>query len=250
MSLFVFFAVIDLIVVRHVFRTKLFGQWILNIGLHFSGQIVQLVVPVSTIVTAAFGTTFGIGLLPLLNLDGPISGLVVWGLASSLISYLLHVAAHKFHLLWAFHRIHHCDELLNASTGVRHHPIETLYNVILYSTFALMLAPPPEAILIWFALSTAMEFFTHSQMVLPKRLNSVLECIIFTPALHRVHHSADPVETDSNYGGVFTFWDRLFGTFIRAEPRRIGLDSFTLSGGMSRDFDVLLVEPFRFVRTK
>jgi sterol desaturase/sphingolipid hydroxylase (fatty acid hydroxylase superfamily) len=245
-----FFAAIDLHLSDHVLRARLPLQWLTNIGLFVVGQLVHLALPLSIFAFATLSLKFSNGLLPFLNLDGPISGVMAWGLASSFVSYLLHLASHKFRWLWAFHRIHHCDELLNASTGLRHHPVETLYNIPVYGLLAFLLAPPPEATLIWYGIAIAIDFFSHSKIELPKGLSSALENVFVTPALHRVHHSAASVETDSNYGNTFTFWDRIFGTFQRAEPIKIGLDSPTLSGKASRDFDTLLTEPFRFIFKK
>jgi sterol desaturase/sphingolipid hydroxylase (fatty acid hydroxylase superfamily) len=246
----VFFAAIDLFISHREMRAQLPLQWITNIGLFVVGQLAQLALPLNIFAAATLSSNFSGGILPALNLTGPIISIFAWGLASSLVSYLFHVASHKFHWLWAFHRIHHCDELLNSTTGLRHHPIETLYSIPVYGLLAFLLAPPPEATLIWYSFAIAIDFFSHSKINLPKRLGSMLEHVIVTPSLHRVHHSAKSLETDSNYGNTFTFWDRIFGTFQRAEPTKIGLDSPTLSGPASRDFDTLLTEPFRFIFKK
>ena len=247
LSTFVFFASIDFFVSGVTLRANLPKQWLLNVGLFFVGQLALFILPISAFAASTLGNSVGTGLMPMLKINDPILGLVTWALASTLVSYLLHVASHKFPWLWAFHRVHHCDEMLNASSGIRHHPIEYCYSIFIYSLVAFLLAPPPDTIVIWYGLNTAIDFFTHSKITLPQTLNSLLETIFITPALHRVHHSALAVETDSNYGGVFSFWDRLFGTFQRAVPSKIGLDSLTLSGDASRDFDKLLSEPFRFI---
>ncbi len=244
---FAFFAAIDVYLSDTALRARLPVQWLTNTGLFVVGQLVHLALPISIFAAAALSLNLLTGLQPYLNLTGPVSGVVVWGFATSFVSYLLHVASHKIRWLWAFHRVHHCDELLNASTGIRHHPIETLYSIPVYGILAFVLAPPPEATLVWYGLTIAIDLFTHSKIQLPKSVSSILEYVLVTPALHRVHHSAASVETDSNYGSTFTFWDRLFGTFQRAEPIHIGLDSPTLSGSASRDFDTLLTEPFRFI---
>ena len=119
----------------------------------------------------------------------------------SLGEYLLHVGSHRFQVLWAFHRVHHCDETLDASTGFRHHPLENLLAVLMSSILALVLTPQAEVVLIWYIIAMAMEFFIHSRIHLPDRISGVIENVIITPRIHRVHHSSYAPQTDSNYGG-------------------------------------------------
>lgn len=230
-------------------RKRLPKQWLLHFGIYVAGQVLTLLFPLTAIIAASYSLAHGIGLLAWLGI-GPIFGFLVWILADSFAEYISHVAAHRYPLLWAFHRVHHCDELVDASTGIRHHPLDALWALCVQSVTAFVVAPASETILIWYFFLIAMQFYSHSRIDLPDRINSVLEKFFATPHIHRVHHSSYAAQTDSNYGGFFTIWDRIFGTFRNEIPEHLGLDDEALSGKNSRDFDTLILEPFNYLWRK
>ena len=230
-------------------RKRLPVQWLLHFGIFVAGQLMALLLPFTVIVAATYSQSHGFGLLPWLGF-GPVAGFAIWVLAETFTEYIGHIASHRFPVLWAFHRVHHCDELVDASSGVRHHPLEVIWALSIQSATAFILAPAPEAILLWYFFTTFMQFYSHSRVDLPSPINRLLETCLATPRIHRVHHSSYAPQTDSNYGGFFTIWDRLFGTFCTETPTHLGLDDIVLTGKNSRDFDTLIVDPFSYLWRK
>ncbi|WP_424982798.1 sterol desaturase family protein [Maritalea sp. S77] len=168
-------------------------------------------------------------------------------LVLDLTVYVYHVLSHKILPLWKLHSIHHADETVDASTGVLHHPFETIGSFLLTLAIAIAFGFPVLSLIIYAGVGTLHNMFAHANITLPSALDRVLRLVIVTPDMHRTHHSIDMREGNSNFGQVFSFWDRLFGTYI-AVPKSgeanliMGLPdsekpkSFTLHG--------LLLHPF------
>jgi sterol desaturase/sphingolipid hydroxylase (fatty acid hydroxylase superfamily) len=168
-------------------------------------------------------------------------------LARSLVSYAVHVAMHRVPALWRVHRVHHTDVFLDVSTTVRFHPLEFLIQLGPTALAILGLGLPPWTIMLYELVDTATNLFIHANARIPARLDAGLRFFLVTPDMHRVHHSALPAETDSNYGVVVPWWDRLFGTYradIR-DPRepRLGLEECQDRRASSLGW--LLALPFR-----
>ncbi|MGH8509595.1 MAG: sterol desaturase family protein [Gammaproteobacteria bacterium] len=137
--------------------------------------------------------------------------------------YWWHYANHKLSFLWVFHKVHHSDRTLNVSTGVRFHMGEMLLTVLLKAAFIIVIGVSAQVVLINEAILTLFVLFHHTNIAF--RGETWLSMILIVPKLHRLHHSARRDEHDSNYGCVFSFWDRAFGTLKEAVPADIGLMS-------------------------
>lgn len=163
---------------------------------------------------------------------GPLPVLLVAMLALDLSSYAMHRLEHAVHPLWRLHAVHHADTHLDASTGVRHHPLEYLLAAALGAAVITLLGLPAWAVSIYAAIAVTAAVAQHANLVLPARLDACLRPVLVTPALHEVHHSADIRDHDSNYGTLFSFWDRLFGTYRETSQAgafriRFGVEPFT-----------------------
>ncbi|MEM5475277.1 sterol desaturase family protein [Pacificibacter sp. AS14] len=132
--------------------------------------------------------------------------------------YLQHVVFHHVPVLWRLHRMHHADIEIDVTTGLRFHPLEIVLSMAFKLLLVLVLGPAAIAVLIFEVVLNASALFNHSNIRLPKPVDAVLRLIIVTPDMHRVHHSIDPKETNSNYGFNVPWWDRLLGTYI-AQPK-------------------------------
>ncbi|MEO8098404.1 MAG: sterol desaturase family protein [Acidobacteriota bacterium] len=132
-----------------------------------------------------------------------------------LTKYFTHWLYHHVGFLWRIHRVHHSDPDFDVSTGARFHPLEPLLVQAADLGMILLLAPPPSAVLGARLLSTFINFWEHANANLPAWLEKSLESWMITPGLHRIHHSQGIVEQNRNLGEVFTFWDRLLGTYQR-----------------------------------
>lgn len=140
-----------------------------------------------------------------------------------LLLYSWHRISHSFDGLWLFHKVHHNDPYLNVSTAFRLHIVELLIITALKSAYIIILGVNQTMVLINETLLTLFIMFHHSNISFrgEKRLGQV----IISPYLHRAHHSTERCEHDTNYGAVFSLWDRLFGTFTELEPAAIGINN-------------------------
>jgi sterol desaturase/sphingolipid hydroxylase (fatty acid hydroxylase superfamily) len=160
-----------------------------------------------------------------------------------LLQYGAHRTYHGRHL-WRVHEVHHSDVDFDVSLGVRFHPLEILPVQLVHAAAALLLAPPPIAVLGSQLLGVTLDFLTHANARFPWRFERLLRTVFITPDLHRIHHSADQAGHSRNFGQILSVWDRLFGTFAGSQAAgevRTGVDG--VDGGS--DIQRLLVRPFR-----
>ena len=145
--------------------------------------------------------------------------------------YFWHRWVHTSAFLWRFHRMHHSDPNMDASTALRFHPGEIVFSTILRWGVFLILGMTAYDLLIYETIMLPVIFFHHSNFFLPEKLDKILRQFIVTPWMHWVHHSHIFEETNSNYGTIFSWWDRLFSSFrLRRDPEKIryGLDEIKL----------------------
>lgn len=165
-----------------------------------------------------------------------------------LVIYSQHVVFHKVPFLWRLHRVHHADTEIDVTTGIRFHPVEILVSIAIKLGAIAVLGAPPLAVLLFEIILNAGAMFTHANLRLPERLERGLRLLFVTPGMHRVHHSAERIDTDSNYGFNLSIWDRIFSTY-RPEPVPgdaaviIGLEN--LREREEQRLDKLLTQPFR-----
>jgi sterol desaturase/sphingolipid hydroxylase (fatty acid hydroxylase superfamily) len=170
----------------------------------------------------------GVGLLHTFALP-PMMIAVIVVLVLDLSFYVAHVAMHKIPSFWRFHRVHHSDPALDVTTTIRQHPGEGVIRYAFLAAFAIPLGASPGAFAVyrlWSALSGLLE---HSNIRLPIWLDNLLSLVFTWPNMHKVHHSRDARYTDTNYGNIVSFWDRLFLTFTpskRGTNIAYGLDGF------------------------
>lgn len=162
--------------------------------------------------------------------------------------YLQHVLFHAVPPLWRVHRMHHSDPDIDVTTGIRFHPVEAVLSMLLKAGVVVALGAPVVAVLIFEVLLNAASMFTHANVRVPPRLDAVLRWWLVTPDMHRVHHSVDAHETNSNFGFALSWWDRMLGTY-RAQPAA-GHDGMTIGIESFRDprelrLDRMLLQPFR-----
>ena len=214
-----------------------------------NGGLVRLLVPVSVVGMAALAQERHWGLLPMLALPDWLAAALALVLLDLAI-YLQHVLFHAVPALWRLHRMHHADLDFDVTTGVRFHPLEILLSWAVKVVLLAALGPPVVVVLVFELLLNATSLFNHSNIRLPAGLDAVLRRFVVTPDMHRVHHSALPHETNSNFGFNFPWWDRLFGTY-RSQPEAghagmtIGIAAFREAGELR--LDRLLTQPFRDV---
>jgi sterol desaturase/sphingolipid hydroxylase (fatty acid hydroxylase superfamily) len=165
--------------------------------------------------------THGWGLCHVADLNWPACALVSF-ILFDLWMYAWHRANHEIPFLWRFHRVHHSDPEMDSTTALRFHPGEILLSTFANCLVLMALGMSLGMLVLYKSMMVLVILFHHSNLAVPAGLDARLRRIIVPPSMHRVHHSDIRVETDSNYGTVFSFWDRLFGSFrLRSDPERI-----------------------------
>tara|TARA_R110000765_G_scaffold105136_3_gene195182 strand:+ start:9370 stop:10212 length:843 start_codon:yes stop_codon:yes gene_type:complete len=223
-------------------------RWTNNIGIVVIDTIlVRLAFPVVAVGLAIISQERGWGFFNIFELPGPLV-FIVSLLALDLAIYLQHVMFHAVPALWRLHRMHHADLEFDVTTGLRFHPGEILLSMGIKLAVVAALGPPAVVVLLFEILLNASSMFNHSNIKIPRSIDGVLRLLVVTPDMHRVHHSVDPKETNSNYGFNVPWWDRLLGTY-RAQPAKghkgmdIGIEQFRTR----RDLwlDSMLTQPVR-----
>ncbi len=142
-------------------------------------------------------------------------------------AYLVHLVEHKTKVLWRFHLIHHTDTWIDTTTANRHHPGESVIRFTFTALGVLLIGSPMWLVFLYQTLSVVATQFNHANISLPKKVDTILSYFIVSPDMHKVHHHYVLPYTDSNYGNIFSIWDRLFGTFMSLPKEEIiyGIDT-------------------------
>jgi len=177
---------------------------------------------------------------------GILATVIIGVLALDFSSWLVHLVMHKVRFLWRFHLIHHSDTNVDVTTGLRHHPGDSLLRGIFFLLLIFISGAPMFSVMIYQTLVVLSTAFTHANISLPKKLDKALSFIIVSPNMHKVHHHWKQPFTDSNYGAVFSIWDRLLGTFMKLDTKDIhyGLDRY-YPAEKDEDFVSLMKKPFQ-----
>ena len=172
--------------------------------------------------------------------------IIIGVLALDFSSWLVHWIMHKIKPLWGFHLIHHTDNTVDVTTGLRHHPGDSILRGVFFMLLIFVSGAPMYAVMIYQTLLVLATAFTHANISLPKPVDKIISYILVSPNMHKVHHHWKQPYTDSNYGGVFSIWDRLFGTYKTLDPKEIryGLDRY-YPNEKDEDLVALLKKPFQ-----
>ncbi|GAA3535037.1 sterol desaturase family protein [Zobellella aerophila] len=208
---------------------------------------VRLLFPLAAVGVALMAAEQGWGLF---NVISPPMwlGVIISLLVLDLTIYFQHRLFHALPWLWRLHRVHHADLEFDVTTGLRFHPLEILLSMGIKFAAVVALGAPALAVLIFEVVLNASSLFNHGNVRLPAWLDRRLRCFVVTPEMHRVHHSIEPRETDSNFGFNLPWWDHLFGTY-RAQPAAghlhmtIGIEDFRSARDLR--LDRMLIQPFR-----
>lgn len=231
----VFAAVLALMVLAETLapaRDRNFGRfkrWPVNVVLTvLSTAMLRFLFPLLAVGAAIWAQSRGIGLLHWLALPYWLAFLASLVLLDVLI-YGQHWAMHQVPILWRFHRVHHTDRDVDATTALRFHPGEIALSMGLKMGAVVALGAPPAAVIVFEIVLNAMAMFNHANWKMPAGVERVLRWLVVTPDMHRIHHSLKRDETDTNYGFNLSWWDRLFGTYrhaARTPDFALGLESF------------------------
>ncbi len=247
-TLFTIFALSEWLLPRRPLTARKSARWFTNWTIVLLDSLfVRLVFPVVAVGTAIWAKNNGYGLLNLLHV-GFVPAAIISFVFLDFAIWFSHLASHKVPLLWRVHRMHHSDVDFDVSTGLRFHPIEIGLSMLYKMAVVALLGAPAISVILFEIVLNGGALFNHSNTKLPLWLDRAVRTIFVTPDMHRVHHSIEHNEIDSNYGFNFSFWDRMFGTYID-QPMRghddmvIGLSQWQSKKPTRLDWTLMV--PFR-----
>lgn len=206
-------------------------RWTNNLGLVFLNSfILRFLFPAAAVGVAKLASEQGWGLFNYYDVPFWIA-VVAAVIIMDFVIYVQHVMVHSIPVLWRLHRVHHADLDYDVTTGSRFHPLEIILSMLIKFVTILLLGPSIVAVIIFEIMLNATAMFNHGNIGLPKSIDKVVRWFLVTPDMHRVHHSIEDDEANSNFGFSLTWWDRLLGTY-REAPRAgqlgmtIGINKF------------------------
>jgi sterol desaturase/sphingolipid hydroxylase (fatty acid hydroxylase superfamily) len=208
-------------------------RWLSNLGLvALDTAAVRLLLPIGAVGMALVAEERGWGLFHNVPLPAWLA-VALSVVALDFVVYVQHVLFHAVPVLWRLHMVHHADLDFDVTTGVRFHTLEILLSMGFKGAAVILLGAPAQAVFTFEVLLNATSLFSHGNVRLPSWLDRVLRLVVVTPEMHRVHHSTDPRETNSNFGFNLPWWDYLLGTY-RAQPAA-GHEGMTIGLSQFRD---------------
>ena len=223
------------------------------VNIFFTMTTILINLPLAFILVKASDWTIAnsFGILQVLSLEG-IAFMVLGLLLLDLLSaWLPHWVEHHVVWMWKFHVVHHTDPNVDTTTANRHHPGESVIRYAFTIMATLILGAPIWLIMMYQSMSVVLSQFNHANIVLPKWIERVLVLFIVTPEMHHVHHHYRMPYSDTNYGNIFSFWDRIFSTYARVENSKLtyGLDTYPEQIDQSNIWQMLKI-PFQKYRSR
>jgi sterol desaturase/sphingolipid hydroxylase (fatty acid hydroxylase superfamily) len=218
LGMFGLMALWELLAPRRALTVSKALRWASNLGIvALNTLLLRLLFPAAAAGVAAVAATRGWGVLNIYPVP-PLLSLVVAVVALDFVIWVQHVLVHAVPVLWRLHRVHHADLDYDLTTGARFHPLEILLSMLIKFAAILVVGPPVVAVVIFEVVLNASSMLNHGNVRLPAALDRWLRWVLVTPDMHRVHHSVEDDETNSNFGFNLSLWDRLLGTY-RDQPR-------------------------------
>lgn len=245
-----FFWLIEGVIPLFGFRYNKWKHASINIFFTITTIVINFAFALVIVKSSDWAVAHQFGLLQLVEMPVwifMIGGLLLLDLIGA---WFIHFIEHKFKWMWKFHMVHHADTHVDTTTANRHHPGESVFRAVFTTIGVLVCGAPMWLVMMYQSLSAVLSQFNHANIRLPIWLDKAISWVIVSPDMHKVHHHYVRPQTDSNYGNIFSIWDRLFGTFnyTPVEQLRYGLD--VLDDRTDEDLSYQLKIPFdRSVKT-
>lgn len=242
-----FFWLLESAVPLFTFKYKKWRHAIPNIFFTLTTVIVNFVLAFLLFMSAEWVMANNFGILNWLP-EMPLGLYIVLGVLfmDFFGAYLAHFVEHKVKPLWMVHLVHHTDHYVDTTTANRHHPIESVIRFAFTLLGVFIVGAPMGIVMLYQSLSLVATQFTHANIKLPKRIDKLMRFVLVSPDMHKIHHHYVLPYTDSNYGNIFSVWDRLVGTYMYLDREHLvfGVDVFPdeVENGQIK---ILLSQPFQ-----
>lgn len=221
-GLFIGFAAIEYFFPRRVVAKSKARRWLTNWSVSVFNvltlRLFSFALPLLAIGAAFDAQNLGIGLFNQIGFSAWIE-IIMAILILDFCIWLQHLLTHKIEFLWRIHRVHHSDTEMDISTAIRFHPIEIALSMALKIGLVYILGADPLSVLIFEILLNGSSIFNHANINIPNKFDKILRFLIVTPDMHRIHHSSDRIEHDTNFGFALSIWDHMFRTY-KMRPER------------------------------
>lgn len=210
------------------FKYNKFQHAFINLFFTFTTILINFSLAFILFKSSEWATTKQFGLINWSKIDNLWLQAIIGLLLMDLIgAYTAHYVEHKIKALWRFHLIHHTDTWIDTTSANRHHPGESIIRFIFTALAILIVGAPVWLFFMYQSFSVLLSQFNHANLKMPKQLDKILSYLIVSPDMHKIHHHYKLPYTDSNYGNIFSIWDRIFGTFLELNRENIvyGVDT-------------------------
>ena len=242
----VFFWILEGVIPLFRFKYQKVSHAGLNLFFTLTTVVINFAFAALIVRTADYCSANQFGLLYIFHLPLWLFMIVGLLLLDLISAWFIHWIEHKIKWMWKFHIIHHADTWVDTTTANRHHPGESVFRAVFTLIAVLVAGAPIWLVFLYQSLSVVLSQFNHANIYLPKWLDKTICWIIVSPNLHKVHHHYAQPLTDTNYGNIFTFWDRIFGTYVYVDDMKqlhFGIDTYMKEEENNR-IQKLLTIPF------
>lgn len=225
---------------------KPYKRWFINFSfVLINTLILRFLFPILAVSFAAICIKHNIGLFNYFDMNITFE-LILSFMFLDFGIWLQHLLFHHVPFLWRFHKIHHSDEEVDFTTGIRFHPIEIIISMIYKFILIAIIGPSIALVIIFEIILNASSIFNHGNIKIKDKYDLIFRKLIVTPNMHRIHHSVEEYETNSNFGFNFSFWDKIFGTYkskpIKGDNLILGLNEF--KNNKDKNIFLLIFKPF------
>jgi len=243
----VFFWILEGMIPLYSFRYKKVNHALLNLFLTTTTAIIGFGFAFLLLKSTLYVGNEQIGFIHIFNLSTWADVIISLLLLDLIGAYLVHFIQHKVTWMWKFHLVHHSDMNVDVTTGLRHHPGETVFRIIFTIIGVFVSGASIGMVMLYQSLSVLFAHITHANINIPKKIDSILSYVLVTPNMHKIHHHYEMPLTDSNYGNIFSIWDRLFNTFSFINKQKsvvYGIDTY-MDKSETNNLGTLLSIPFK-----
>jgi sterol desaturase/sphingolipid hydroxylase (fatty acid hydroxylase superfamily) len=247
-----FFYLIEYIIPLFEFKYKKWQHAVPNLVFTLTSIIVNFLLALLVMIPlVSWGKTNNFGLLFWLpSMPAWLFALLGLMLLDLIGAYFVHFVEHKVKWMWRFHLVHHTDVHVDTTSANRHHPGESVFRFIFTTIGAFIIGAPMWLIMLYQSVSVVLSQFNHANINIPKWLDNAMSWVLVSPDMHKVHHHYVQPYTDTNFGNIFSIWDRLFGTFatINKNELKYGIDTH-MAENEHANLKNLMAIPFQEYRT-
>ena len=243
----VFFWILEGMIPLYSFRYKKVNHALLNLFFTTTTAIIGFGFAFLLLQSTLYVGIEQIGVIHIFNLPIWADVIISLLLLDLIGAYLVHFIQHKVSWMWKFHLVHHTDMNVDVTTGLRHHPGETVFRIIFTFIGVFVSGASIGMVMLYQSLSVLFAHITHANINIPKKIDSILSYVLVTPNMHKIHHHYEMPLTDSNYGNIFSIWDRLFNTFSFINKQKsvvYGIDTY-MDKSETNNLGTLLSIPFK-----